>query len=107
MNTTGKTPESHGENVLQWAMALGIVGVLVGTQLATLVDDGDNFYLGFLNIVITVLTLPAVIAAAGWFKHFWETSLAQALLVASVFIMRTLFGFLFPLMFRDISRKLP
>lgn len=94
-----------GENVLMWAQTLGVGGVLLGTQLSGLVPNDANFHLRSITAIMTLICLVIILASAGIPQDKWRSSAGGGVLIGCSLLIRVLFGYLIPLLFRDIGRK--
>jgi len=96
-----------GEDVLMWASALSVLGLLLGTQLSSFVNEDMNFRLPHATALLTVMLVPVIMASCGYPQGRWKSRGAKIVIIAAVFIIRTSFGYMVPLIFRDINRKMP
>jgi len=103
---TASTPDGIGEDVLQWASALGVIGLLFGTQLSSFVHEDMNFRLPHATVLLTLMLTPVVLACADYPKGGWTSVTGKVVIIVAVFIIRVAFGYMVPLIFRDINRKL-
>jgi len=100
-------PKEHlGTAVLQWCTAVGITGLLLANILSSFLGKDSNFYLEHALLAMTCLALIVVLAmydipGGGFWARY------KFLLIADVALLRTGFGYITPLIFRDIARKMP
>jgi len=107
--TANTDAEEHiGPVVLQWATALGIFGLFTGNFLSGFISKDRNFHLLSIVLIMTCLVVFVFLAVFDVPRGgFWRTTSAKVVLVVNVTLIRIGFGFVTPLTFRDIARKLP
>lgn len=107
---TANTDHEHhlGSEILQWATALGIGGLLMGNILSGFLSSERNFHLVPTVLLMTLLEVVVFLAVFDIPQGgFWRTKLAKCILVLDVTLIRIAFGFVCPLVFRDIARRMP
>lgn len=107
---TANTDAEHhlGSEILQWATALGIGALLVGNILSSFVGNERNFHLVPTVLLMTLLEVVVFLAVFDIPRGgFWRTEFAKCILVLDVTLIRIAFGFVCPLVFRDIARRMP
>jgi len=107
--TANTDPEYHlGSEILQWATALGIGGLLMGNILSSFLGNERNFHLVSTVILMTLLEVVVFLAVFDIPRGgFWRTKWAKLILILDVTMIRVAFGFVCPLVFRDIARRMP
>jgi len=100
-------PVDHlGTDVLQWCTILGTTGLWLGNMSSSFYGKKSNFHL---NLALLIMTCLAIVVVFAMYDipggGFWARY--KLLLIADVALLRSGYGYLTPLIFRDIARKLP
>jgi len=98
--------EHFGSEILQWSTALGFGGIFLGNMLSSFLGKDSNFHLIPILFAMGCLLLFVFLAmfnVPG--DGFWGR--AKLVLIADVILIRIGFGYITPLVFRDIARKMP
>jgi len=100
-------PQNHlGTLILQWSSAMASIGLLIGNALSSYRGKEGNFHL--LPTLFAIVGLELVIFLCMWDVPgggFWSRS--GTLLIVVVTFIRIGFGYLTPLLFQDIARRMP
>jgi len=95
-----------GVAILQWSTALGFGGLFLGNMLSSFLGKDSHFHLIPTLFAMGCLLIFVFLAM---FKFpgggFWVR--AKFFLIADVILIRIGFGYITPLVFRDIARKMP
>jgi len=103
--TTDST-EQLGTAVLQWCAIVGTTGVWLGNVVSSFYGKDSNFHLQPVLLTMTCLALIVVFAMYDIpSSGYWERH--KLLLIADVSLLRSGYGYLTPLIYRDIAREIP
>jgi len=98
--------EHLGTGVLQWATCLGYTAILPGNILTGFLGRDANFHILPVLLAMTFLELLIFLVAFDLPGNgFWSN--AKVFLVADAMLIRLGFGYVTPLIYRDMARKMP
>lgn len=102
-NTTADGSTNSGENYLQWVMINTYASKLVGSLASHYVTE--NFYIIELTCLSTFIYPVFILASLG--IGTWTSWGMKTLLMAVMMLVKGIYGWCYPLIFRGISKKYP